>query len=91
MHVIMDSNHDSFYMERVFKMENVNVKYIALPATVKSYVVANPDGTYTIILNSNLNYEQNMKSYIHELQHIENGDCDKKCSADWIEITAHSA
>lgn len=72
-------------------MENVNVRYIDLPATVKSYVVNNQDQSYTIVLNSNLNYEQNMKSYLHEMEHISNGDYEKKCSADWIEITAHSA
>lgn len=72
-------------------MENINVCLIDLPATVKSYVAANADQSYTIVLNSNLNYEQNMKSYQHEIDHINNGDYDKKCSADWIEINAHSA
>lgn len=79
------------FIERVLKLEDIFVRYIALPATVKSYVVANADQSYTIILNSKLSYEQNMLSYAHEVDHIHNGDYDKKCSVDIIEIHAHGA
>lgn len=75
----------------MINLENINVYLIDLPTTIKSYVVANADQSYTIVLNSNLNYEQNMKSYAHEVDHINNGDYDKKCSVDIIEIHAHSA
>lgn len=72
-------------------MNNIFTRYMALPATIKSYVVANPDSTYTIILNCNLSHEQNKASYMHEYLHILNGDYDRKCSVDLIEINAHSA
>lgn len=72
-------------------LERINVIMFALPNTIKSYVIANADQTYTIVLNSNLSHEQNMKSYAHEIDHINNGDYDKKCSVDIIEINAHSA
>ena len=74
----------------MIKLEIVNVRMINLPTTIKAYVVSNADQSYTIVLNSNLNHEQNLKSYMHEMKHIKNGDYDKKCSVDLIEINAHS-
>jgi len=70
-------------------MENVFVYMVELPNTVKAYVVANADSTYTIVLNSRLSHEQNVLSYLHELDHIRNGDYDKKLSADLIELYGH--
>jgi hypothetical protein len=70
-------------------MDNVFVRYIELPATIHSFVVANKDLTYTIVLNSRLSHEQNLISYQHELDHILHGDYEKKCSADFIEINSH--
>ena len=70
-------------------MEDIYVRYLQLPTTVRAYVVANADMTYTIILNSSLSREQNLISYAHELDHIENGDYEKKCSVDMIEFYAH--
>ena len=72
-------------------MEMINVVYADMPTRIRSYVVANADTSYTIILNSKLSHEQNLKSYYHEIEHIKNGDYDKKCSADLIEIASHSA
>lgn len=70
-------------------MDNVYVNLSDLPAAVRSFVVANADQTYTIMLNSRLSREQNLISYQHELAHIMNGDYEKRCSADMIEIAAH--
>ena len=60
-----------------------------LPYSIKAYVVANPDMSFTIVLNDALSFEQNRKSYLHEYSHIVNGDYDKKFSADMIELNAH--
>lgn len=70
-------------------MEDIFVKLIELPYTIRSYVVLNKDQSYTIVLNSKLSHEQNMISYWHEIEHIKNGDYDKKCSVDMIELFAH--
>ncbi len=61
-----------------------------LPATIKGFVVVTDIDTYTIILNENLTREQNMMTYLHELKHIENGDLERTCSADIIEVLAHN-
>lgn len=70
-------------------MEDVFVRYMELPSTIRSFVVANKDMTYTVILNCKLSHEQNLISYQHELDHILRGDYEKKCSVDLIEINAH--
>lgn len=67
------------------------MNYTEMPTTVRSFVIVNSDSTYTIILNSKLSHEQNIISYWHEIDHIRNGDYEKKCSVDLIEITAHGA
>lgn len=45
----------------------------------------NEDGSYTIILNSRLSYEQNVKSFKHELRHI----CNNDFSKDVIEVNEY--
>lgn len=70
-------------------LEDIFVKLIELPYTIHSYVVLNKDQSYTIVLNSKLSHEQNIISYWHEIEHIKNGDYEKKCSVDMIELFAH--
>ena len=60
-----------------------------LPYSIKAYVVENADMSFTIVLNDALSHEQNRESYLHEYAHIVNGDYDKKCTVDIIEIAAH--
>ncbi len=60
-----------------------------MPGSIKAYVVANADMSFTIVLNDSLTFEQNRKSYLHEYAHIVNGDYDKKCTVDLIELSAH--
>ena len=70
--------------------EGTILKYADMPVSIKSYVVSNSDFTYTIFLNSRHSREQNLISCEHEINHIINGDYEKKCSVDIIEINAHS-
>lgn len=80
--------YDSY--KGVVIMDNINVVYVDMPAGVRSYVVLNSDESYTIVINSRLSHEQNLLSYYHEIDHILNGDYEKGCSADLIEISAHN-
>lgn len=70
--------------------QDVNVYLADMPATIPAYSVSNPDFSYTIVLNSRLNYEQQLKAYHHEMLHIENGDYHKSCTVDIIECYAHA-
>ena len=79
---------DHTYSEKVADMD-IHSVLATLPYSIKAYVVANPDMNFTIVLNDVLSFEQNRKSYLHEYAHIINGDYDRKCSVDMIEIGAH--
>ena len=62
----------------------INVQFLDLPCRVKAVSIKNEDQSYTVILNSKLNQEQQLQSYKHELIHIINYDFDKE-DADRIE------
>lgn len=67
---------------------DVNVIEMDLPTTISSYVISNPDTTYTIILNARLSYKRRLEAYQHELDHIQNNDFQKE-NVQSIEFVAH--
>lgn len=69
-------------------MENIRTVMIPMPCSIKAYTIYKDD-YYTIVLNSNLSYEQNMKSYKHEISHINRNDFNKKIPVGMIEIKTH--
>lgn len=71
-------------------IQDVNTILADMPCSISAYTVVNADMSYTVVLNSRLNYERQLLAYHHELKHIENGDYDKRCSADLIEFYAHA-
>lgn len=68
----------------------INVVLTDMPTTIKEYVIANQDMSYTIVLNARHTRETRLNAYAHALKHIQNGDFNKKCSVDLIEIHAHN-
>lgn len=66
----------------------VNVIYMDNHDGVRGSVNRNRDGSYTIIINPKLNYEQQIEVYKHELRHIQNDDF-HKFDAQKIESDAH--
>lgn len=69
--------------------EDVRVTLYPLPGKIKEYVVQK-DGYYTIVINESLCGEKRYEAYRHALKHILNGDFEKECSADVIEMWAHN-
>lgn len=65
--------------------QDVNTLFLDMPPRIPAYVVCNADASYTIVINSRLTRERQLKAYHHEMKHIENGDFDKKCAVDMIE------
>lgn len=61
-----------------------------MPIGYKAFTMPKDD-FYTIYLNSRYCMEQNMKSLEHELLHIRNGDYDKRCSVDFLELYSHGS
>ena len=66
--------------------ENIIVIYKDMPAKIKSFVIPDGFGNYTIVLNSCLSSEQNRISALHEIEHIERGDYDKIRNVNVLEI-----
>ena len=58
---------------------------------IREMVVPNEDDSYTIFIESTLSREEQQKAFLHAMNHINNHDFEKKCSADLLEIRAHSA
>ncbi len=65
----------------------MQVRLMDLPPRIKGFVTMR-GGEPVIVLNARLNYEQNLKTFLHEKKHIENGDFEK-CDADQIEAEEH--
>ena len=64
------------------------VRLMDLPPRIKGFVTMR-DGEPVIVLNARLNHEQNLKTFLHEKKHIDNGDFEK-FDVDRIEIVAHN-
>ena len=55
-------------------MDDVFIRYLPLPPTIKGLTVLDSEGNYNVYLNSRLTYEANRATLQHELQHILNND-----------------
>lgn len=75
--------------KKVVLLEDVTIRYIDLPGSVKSFV-KEKDGDYTIVLNARLNRETQQEACKHEMEHLDNEDF-QKADVQKIEKTAHPA
>ena len=66
----------------------MEVRIVDLPPRVRGFVTKK-NGEPVIVLNARLTREQNLKTYLHELRHIRNGDFEKE-NVDEIERDAHN-
>lgn len=62
-----------------------------LPNSLHEMVSPNCDGTYTVLINSRLNYASQLEAYNHAMSHIDSNDFDADCtlSVQEIEAKAH--
>lgn len=67
---------------------SISYQVILMDMTVNEVVTENEDGRYTIFINSRLNYEKQMKAYLHTMKHI-TGDDFQKDDVQSIEYLAH--
>ena len=65
------------------------IKMLNMPTSIRALTVMNEDGSFTIFINCRLSFEQQKKSFLHELEHINNNDFDKMISVDTLEHYAH--
>lgn len=59
-----------------------------MPCQIRGYTVLKDD-FFTIVINSRLSTEMQKEAYKHEMDHIQNGDFEKRCPANLIEVNAH--
>ena len=71
-----------------FEMEDVVIRFMDYPYGIRGCVMQSPDGTYNVYLNSRYCHNQNLKTLIHELRHIHNGDLNSFLTAHEIERSA---
>ena len=64
--------------------ESIGVHFLDMDPAVEEEVHPNEDGSYTIIINSRISYERQMRAYQHAIKHIMNDDFNKG-NADNIE------
>ena len=78
-------------MGRYIDYENTNIYiyYVDMPCSIKSNVVKNDDGSYTLYLNSRLSHEANVEGYLHEVKHINNHDFTSFEDIQTIESRTH--
>lgn len=67
---------------------SISYQVILMDMTVNEVVTENEDESYTIFHNSRLNYEKQMKAYLHAMKHI-TGDDFQKDDVQSIEYLAH--
>lgn len=67
---------------------SISYQVILMDMTVNEVVTENEDGSYTVFINTRLNYEQQMKAYLHAMKHI-TGDDFQKDDVQEIECSAH--
>lgn len=70
--------------------ENIIIIHRDMPARIKSFVIPDGFGNYTIVVNSCLTREQNQISVLHEIEHIEHGDYDTIRNVDVLEAYRHN-
>lgn len=62
-------------------MNEVFVRLIHLPSTVKGFITTDDDGDYNIYINDNLTERGQAVTLCHELQHLEKGHCESPQTA----------
>lgn len=70
--------------------DDVHVVLLNLPTDMRGFLVANADGSNTVVLNARYSWEQNRLTYLHELRHINDGDLYIADEADNIETKRHA-
>lgn len=66
-------------------MNDVIVRLISMPLSVRAFTVPDAQGDYNVYLNEALSDEQLKKSFVHEKEHIKRGDFYKDMTAKAIE------
>lgn len=64
-------------------LDDIFTYLVDMPCGIRGHCNPNPDGSYTICINARMGYEEQLKTYLHEIEHIKGHDFEKY---DVIEI-----
>lgn len=64
------------------QLEEIGIQFMDMNPRIDEQVFLNDDGSYTIFINSRLNFERQMAAYYHAINHIVNDDFGKECADD---------
>lgn len=67
---------------------DINVCLVNFPCSGEEMVIPNEDTSYTILINSRLSHENQVKAYYHAIKHLQNNDFEKN-DVQQIEAEAH--
>jgi len=67
---------------------DINVCLVNFPCSGEEMIVPNEDTSYTILINSRLSHERQVKAYYHAIRHLQNNDFEKT-DIQMIESEAH--
>lgn len=70
------------------ELHGIMVVYMPLPQGVDGFLSPCPDGTYEIIISTDICEERQRKAYEHELDHIRHDDL-YRASAEEAELRCH--
>ncbi len=71
-------------------VENYITIFRNLPYKINGFIIYDAeDDYYTIVLNSRSSYEQNRKTFEHEIQHILNNDFSNYRDVNLLEAVMH--
>lgn len=71
-------------------VENYITIFRNLPYKINGFIIYDAeDDYYTIVLNSRSSYEQNRKTFEHEIQHILNNDFSNYRDVNSLEAVMH--
>lgn len=63
-------------------MGEIFTRLIKMPSRIKGYTSIDDEGNYNIYLNEKLSVEQQRRTYLHEIAHIQRCDWDKDSVKD---------
>ena len=62
--------------------EAIGVHFIDMSTQIEEQVIFNEDGSFSIFINSRLNWERQMAAYQHAIRHIMQNDFNKEYADD---------
>ena len=87
----LDTIYDMLWKEVIIMKDYINVQYVKLPRRCHGAAVLNSDNGITVFLDPNDPPDVQKEGFVHEIEHIRNGDFDNiyDKNVGFVENSAH--